>query len=72
MKKIRPPYLLITARGEFYSFGDEPVIPVVRAIFYWARRYFGQLPLMKFSRIFFTLLWMSLSHSVHDSPTGST
>lgn len=71
MRKERPPYLSTTPRGEFYNLKAERVIPTVKAVLYWGRSYFPRLPFIEFSRIFMALLWTSLTHSSHASPTSS-
>lgn len=71
MKKERPPYLSMNTRGEFYNFKAERVIPTLKAVMCWGWHYFGRLPFRKLSRTFLALLCTSVSHSVHDSPTGS-
>ncbi len=72
MRKEKPPYMYMTRRGRFFNLNNEAVIPTLRGIAAWFRRYKSDVGFWAALRIAFALSLKSLTHRAHpSSPTGS-
>lgn len=71
MKKVKPPYLYITSRGEFTSLDGMQVIPTLSSIIYWFITYRRSLGLKKSLRIALALSFRSVFQRAQPPSTIS-